>query len=90
MVNSGNSKVQAIMHLLRCLFFIRSRFNFYLHTVYLPGKDNVLADAISRDHVDVLFSQVPQAATSRAILSPQLAALFVIATLDPLVRQLPA
>ena len=76
-VNSGYSKVQAIMHLLRCQFFIRSRFNFYLRAVYLPGKDNVLADAIARDHLDVLFSQVPQAATNRAILSPQLAALLV-------------
>ena len=60
-VNSDYSKIQPIMHLLRCLFFIRSRYNISLHAVYLPGTDNVLADAISRDHLSFFFSQVPPA-----------------------------
>ena len=76
-VNSGYSKVQAIMHLLRCLFYVRARFKFYLRAVYIPGEYNVLADAISRDNLDLLFSQVPQAATSRIVLPPQLSALLV-------------
>ena len=50
-VNSGYSKVQPIMHLLCCLFFIRSCYNISLHAVYLPGTYNVLAHAISCDNV---------------------------------------
>ena len=76
-VNSGYSKVQAIMHLLRCLFFIRARFNIYLRAMYIPGEGNVLADAISRDNLDILFAQVPRAAVSRTILPPQLSTLLV-------------
>ena len=76
-VNSGYSRVQAIMHLLRCLFYVRARFKFYLRAVYIPGEYNVLADAISRDNLDLLFSQVPQAATSRIVLPPQLSVLLV-------------
>ena len=76
-VNSGYSKVQAIMHLLRCLFFIRAQFNIYLQAVYIPGEDNVLTDAISQDTLDILFAQVPQAAVSHTVLPPQLSTLLV-------------
>ena len=36
-VNSGYSKIQPIMHLSRCLFFIWSRYNISLHVVYHTG-----------------------------------------------------
>ena len=36
-VNSGYSKIQPVMHLLRCLFFIRSRYNISLHVVLSSG-----------------------------------------------------
>jgi hypothetical protein len=45
--------------------------------VYIPGESNVLADAISRDKLDILFTQVPQAAVSRTILPPQISTLLV-------------
>lgn len=64
-VNSGYSRVPEIMHLLRCLFFIRATFQFTLWAVYLPGRENALADAISRDNLSVLFTQVPQSVEQR-------------------------
>ena len=60
-VNSGHSKVQRIMHLLRCLFFIRARYDIDLIGLHVPGVANGLADAISRDQLHILFSQVPAA-----------------------------
>ncbi len=46
-VNSGYSQDQQIMHLLRCLFFIKAHFQLELRVVHIPGADNVVADAIS-------------------------------------------
>lgn len=64
-VNSGYSKVPRIMHLLRCLFFIRARFNIALSASYLPGVYNSLADAVSRDALHSFFMQVPLATSGQ-------------------------
>ena len=45
-----------LMHLLRCLFFFESHFQFVTHIEHIPGKDNSLADDLSRDNV-ALFMQ---------------------------------
>ena len=71
-VNSGYSKVPQIMHLLRCLFFIRARFDIALEAVYVPGESNLLADAVSRDKLSILFSQVPAARQGHTPLPPSL------------------
>ena len=60
-VNAGYSKIPRIMHVLRCLFFIRARFNIELLALHIPGTSNQLADAISRDNLHILFLQVPDA-----------------------------
>ena len=65
------------MHLLCCLFFIRARYNIYLHAVCIEGERNVLADAISRDRLPFLFSQVPQAEAGRTLLPLPLCTLLV-------------
>ena len=58
-VNLGYSWVPQIMHTLRCLFFlIRAHFGIKLQAVHVPGKDNELADAISRNNLHLLFSQL--------------------------------
>ena len=64
LVNSGYSRVPQIMHLLRCLFFIRAYFELELWAVHIPGKENTLADAISHNDLLYFFSQVPGAANS--------------------------
>lgn len=76
-VNSGYSRVPAIMHLLRCLFFIRARFNICLRAVHIPGVCNALADAVSRDNLAFLFSQIPEAVSCRTLIPPALCALLL-------------
>ena len=61
-INTGI--VEKIMHLLHCLFFIRAHFNIHVKAVHIPGRDNLLADAISRNNLQFLFSQVPEIAAS--------------------------
>ena len=69
-VNSGYST--QLMHLARCLFFIRAIYRFTLRAVYVPGRENVLANAISRT---VLFTQVPEAVRRRCHVPRQAAGL---------------
>lgn len=76
-VNSGYSKSPRIMKLLRCMFFIRARLGFHLEGVYLPGRDNQLADAVSRDKLSFLFAQVPQAWHNRTAIPASLLSLLV-------------
>lgn len=87
-INSGYSKAQSMMHLLRCLFFIRARYNISLWVVYLPGKQNILADAICRDHLSTLFSQVPSARMNRTRLACAQPARLDVSSLDAVVRRL--
>ena len=58
-VHAGYSKVPPIMHLLRCLFFIRARYRVALRAVHIPGRCNILADAISRNNLGMLFARRP-------------------------------
>ena len=62
-VNSGYSRDQGILHLLRCLFFIRAHYGIHIRAIHIPGNRNALADAISYDNLSLLFSQVPEAAS---------------------------
>ena len=71
-VNSGYSRIPPIMHMLRCLFFIRAYYQITLRAVHVPGRENDLADAISRNNLSVLFSQVPQAINGTVIVPPML------------------
>ena len=41
-----------LMHLLRCLFFFESHFNFSFMASHIPGVDNDLADDLSRDNLE--------------------------------------
>ena len=48
-INSRSSHGPELMHLLRCLFFFEARHIFRLEAAHIPGKDNVLADDLSRN-----------------------------------------
>ena len=76
-VNSGYSHVPRIMHLMRCLFFIRTHFEITLWVVHIPGKLNALADAISRNNLLYLFSQVQGAASGRLAILHRVLTLLV-------------
>ena len=55
-MNSGYSKVGEIMHLIRSLFFIVAFYQISLSACHIPGTQNGIADAISRDNLPVFFS----------------------------------
>ena len=81
-LNSGYSQDLQIMHLLRCLFFIKAHFQMEVKVSHIPGAENTQADAISRDLLPVFFSQVPTASPSPAVVSAPLLALLVERQLD--------
>ena len=53
-LKSGYSHVKEMMHLLRKLFFVAARFNFWFTAIHLPGEKNVAADFISRNKINEL------------------------------------
>ena len=61
LLNSGSSKEEYLMHLMRCLTFIIAKFNFVVSALHVRGIHNVLADALPRDHRDYFLSHYPQA-----------------------------
>ena len=48
-----------LMSLLRCLVFCAAKYNFWFTGVHIPGTENTLADALSRNKV-VYFVPRPQ------------------------------
>ncbi len=61
-VNSGRSKVDRVMHLMRCLSFLLARWNMSFVCEHIPGVDNGAADALSRDSLSLFQELVPEAA----------------------------
>ena len=57
-VNSGRSKEQHCMHLMRCLSFFLAHFNVFIFAEHLPGRQNQAADSLSRDDVASFRAQV--------------------------------
>ena len=76
-VNSGYSRSEPIMHLLRCLFFIKAHFQMEVWATHTPGVQNDMADAISRDNLHYFFSQAPGIRHRRVEIPPPLLALLV-------------
>ena len=64
-----------MMHLIRLLVFYAAKYNFWFTATHIPGKRNIVADALSRNKLSVFFSQVPQAMRHPAQLSPALLSL---------------
>ena len=81
-INSGYSRVPRIMHLLRCLFFIRARFDVFVEAVHIAGSENRLGDAISGDNLSTLFAQVPAALHSFTPVPPILVSLLLDSQVD--------
>ena len=59
--NSGTSKAPEASALLRCLHFIAARYNLIVSAAHLPGSQNLLADALSRNNLTLFFDNHPQA-----------------------------
>ena len=67
----------AMMHLLRCLFFFEAHYQFQVVAVHVPGKENVLADDLSRDHLSSFLSKAPQMAQVASTFPQQLPAVLL-------------
>ena len=80
-VNSGYSRDNAMMHLLRCLFFMVAHFQIQIKAVHVAGVVNVAAYALSRNDIS-RFLQVVPAATRIPTPIPQ-------GLVDMLVRERP-
>ena len=70
-----SSRDPALMVLLRELFFVPAQSNFTIQLVHVPGKHNVLADALSRDLMSKFFALAPQADPLPSVVPPHLARL---------------
>ena len=71
-LNAKTSKEKTIMHLLRCLHFFCALADIKLRAEHLPGLQNTIADAISRNNLQVLFSEVPTVFPSPSPIPPAL------------------
>ncbi len=60
-IKSGSTKDNFLSHLLRCLFFIEAKFQFVATAAHVPGVQNTLADALSRDNWALFHCCLPQA-----------------------------
>ena len=81
-VNSGYSRDPQMMQLLRSLFFIAAWHGITVRATHIPGRDNTLADAISRNRMDVFFQQAPQASTIPSAVPEALLDLLISQQLD--------
>ncbi len=60
-VNSGTSKNPHATNLVRCLSFLAATYEFRMSAVHLRGIHNTLADALSRNNLNLFRSLHPQA-----------------------------
>ena len=55
--NNTYSKDQHLMHLIRTVVFLPSHFEFWFSASHIEGKANIIADALSRNNLQLLFLQ---------------------------------
>lgn len=81
-LKSRSVRDPCLMHMLRCLFFFEAHFNFDHTATHIPGKDNVAADALSRNRAPEFFELYPQAPRMPAVIPSQLCTLLSDQSLD--------
>ena len=57
-LNNTYSKDQHLMHLIRTLVFLASRFEFWFSASHIEGKANIIADALSRNNLHTYFCRL--------------------------------
>lgn len=71
-ISKGDSRDPDVTYLMRCLTFVKSKFQFTLFTSHIRGAKTNLADALSRDNLQYFRFHHPQAWASPTPLLPQL------------------
>ena len=60
-VNKGTANDKECMHLVRCLAFLKVIFSIEMVASHIQGKQNILADALSRNDMNKFHTLHPQA-----------------------------
>lgn len=58
-INKQTSKEEVLMKLIRRLVLAALKYNVYFRAKYIPGKENVLADRLSRFQFQEAFTMAP-------------------------------
>ena len=77
-LNSETSKDADVMHLVRCLSFLKAKWDFVMVAAHIPGTSNDLADVLSRDNISHFRNHYPQAQPTPALLPQELLDLTMI------------
>ena len=82
LINSGSSRENTLMHLMRCLSFIMAKYNYVVSAAHIKGSHNILADALSRNNRAYFLSHYPQAQASPTSVPLELEELLVTSQPD--------
>ena len=77
-VNSGRSKVERAMHLMRSLFFFLARWNVALECQHIPGVENGAVDTLSRNDLPSFQRLRPEACRAPTELPDKLLQALVV------------
>ena len=81
-VNHGSSANRDVMHLARCLAFVKAKFEFELLATHLPGARNTIADALSRNNMASFHSLLPQADQEPTLIPDSFLDLLIVSRPD--------
>ena len=74
-INASFCKDAHLMHLIRLLVFFASYHSFWFYAAHIAGKDNNMADALSRNNISSFLSQAPSASPQPSAIPPSLVTL---------------
>ena len=77
-LRKGDSKEPQVMHLMRCLAFLKAHIQFTLFASHICGKRNHLADALSRNNCQYFLAHYPKAQRNPTPLPPELLDLMIV------------
>ena len=82
LLNAGAARDNSLMHLMRCFSFVATKFNFFFSACHIRGRENVLADALSRNNLRMFLHSCPQAQREPTYLPPALQELLMLSRPD--------
>ena len=76
-INSLSCKDRMLAHLLRCLHFYTAHFDINLRAIHIPGAINIVADATSRNNLQVMYHYLSGADSEPVRIPPPLQELVI-------------